>query len=193
MFKTREEWLNALADKMAPQFALYGEPLAESFRVSCAFPSTGRKAARIGECWSKDCSKDKHYEIFIHPKEDNPMRVADILAHELIHATVGLDQKHGGRFAKMARAIGLEGKLTATTAGDIFKGWVQPLLDELGPYPHGMLNTERGKSTKGPAKKTALLKVCCGECGYICRITNKWIEEVGTPICRCNNKPMEVA
>ena len=66
----------------------------------------------------------------------DPMRVAGVLAHELVHATVGTQHGHKGPFTKLAKAIGLEGKMTATTEGDAFKQAVAPILEAVGPYPH---------------------------------------------------------
>src|SRR5262245_40096792 len=47
--------------------------------------------------------------------------VAEILAHELVHAAVGVDQGHGPAFRKVANAIGLEGKLPrlSTSSGKV--------------------------------------------------------------------------
>jgi hypothetical protein len=70
-------------------------------------------------------SKGRHpiiyFEIMISPVLDDPMRVAGVLAHELVHATVGTQHGHKGPFAKLAKKIGLEGKMTATTEGEAFK------------------------------------------------------------------------
>jgi hypothetical protein len=73
----------------------------------------------VGECWSESHSADGHIEIMISPVLDDPMRVAGTLAHELVHATGR--HAHGSHFAKLAGAIGLEGKMTATTEGEAFK------------------------------------------------------------------------
>ena len=78
----------------------------------------------------------------------------------------------------MARAIGLEGKLTATVPGEAFTRAVQLLLREVGPFPHAALNW--GGPRTGPKKQgTRMLKVTCPECGLVARMTRKWIEEVG--------------
>jgi hypothetical protein len=37
---------------------------------------------------------------------------------------------------------------------------------------------------------TRLLKAECEECGYTVRVTKKWLEAKGAPICPCNMKPM---
>lgn len=90
------------------------------------------KHRRIGECWSGTASKDGHVGVMISPVLDDPMRVAGVLAHELVHAT----GRHGhrGPFAKLARPIGLEGKMTATSEGEAFKQAVAPILEAACPY-----------------------------------------------------------
>jgi hypothetical protein len=64
------------------------------------------------------------------------VQVAAIVAHELVHAAVGVEQGHGPAFGKVARAIGLEGKLTATVPGERFVASVELILAEVGPFPH---------------------------------------------------------
>ena len=41
------------------------------------------------------------------------MRVAGIIAHELIHAAVGVEHGDKGPFRAMAKGLGLEGRMTA--------------------------------------------------------------------------------
>ena len=180
MFKTREDWLNALAEAMAPWFAELGCPLPR-FRVAIGFPSTGRRGRRIGECWDGRASADSTFEIFIRPDLDDPMEIAATEAHELTHAAVGLDKKHGPAFRRVALAIGLTGKMNATVAGDAFKQRVAPILERLGPIPHARLSL--GLSS-GPKKQTTrLLKCECPTCGYTVRTARKWLEEMGAPHC----------
>lgn len=180
--KLREDWMNRLAEMMRPWFEAHTHPLP-AFRASCGFPSTGRKGKRIGECWSDASSADAHHEIFIHPSQSDSMEVAAILAHELIHAAVGLSHKHAGEFKKTALAIGLEGKMKATYAGEAFKQFVSPFLESLGDYPHAAL-ASAGNSSKDPKQTVRMLKVICPACGYLVRTTQKWVE-MGMPVCPC--------
>ena len=180
--KTREEWLNEVARQMSPWFDNLGKSLPR-YRLAIGFPSTGNRGKRIGECWSADCSADSTHEILIRPDLDDPVEVAAVLAHELIHAAVGLECGHKRPFAKVAKAIGLEGKMTATVPGEAFKQAVTPILANVGPLPHARLAS--GQSS-GPKKQNArLLKAeCChDDCGYTVRVTRKWVTEVGAPHC----------
>jgi hypothetical protein len=34
-------------------------------RIAIGFTSSGRRSRNIGECWDKQCSEDRHFEIFI--------------------------------------------------------------------------------------------------------------------------------
>ena len=44
----------------------------------------------------------------------------------------------------------------------------------------------------GTRPGSRLLKVQCGYCAYTCRITRKWLDELGPPLCPCNSQPMEM-
>ncbi len=187
----REAWLNKVATKLAPVFAKLGHKLP-SYRVTCGFTSKGARSKRIGECWASECSSDAHHEIFIHPSYSDSTEVAAILAHELTHAAVGLQAKHGPEFAAAAIALGLKGPMRSTTADQKFLDWFAPILKSVGPYPHAQLNVAHGISSNGPKQSTRLIKVECADCGYVARVTRKWIEESGAPLCPCNSTEMEV-
>lgn len=172
----RETWLHAVAARMEPWFDDL-PPL----RFAIGFPSTGKKGRRIGEIWDGANSEDGHFEVLIRPDLDDPVEVAAVLAHELVHAAVGLQAGHGRPFRKVATAIGLEGKMTATVPGDAFKRSVAPILQAVGPLPHARLSF--GQSS-GPKKQTSrLVKVTCPECGYTVRVTRKWLDTSGAPLC----------
>jgi len=99
-----------------------------------------------------------------------------VLAHELDHATVGTAVGHGKAFKQCALAIGLVGPMRATTAGPEFSAWAQALFKCIGPYPAGYL-------TDTPKQGTRMLKCECSACGYIARVSQKWLTLSGPPIC----------
>ena len=192
---TREDWLNAFASKARARFAEIGAPLPENVRVSIGFPSSGIRSKAIGECWTHAASSDGHFEIFIHPGlQGSDARLADVLTHELVHAAVGIEAKHGPRFGKVARALGLEGKLTATVAGEAWHLWADPVLAELGAMPGAALS-----GVKSTIKKqgTRMLKLTCTACGFSCRTTKKHIEAAGDgltcPIPACDGDLLQEA
>lgn len=182
----REAWLHDVARGLVGWFKKAGFPLPVDLRVTCGFPSSralnGTRNQTIGQCWHPASSADGSVEIMVSPVLADPVRVAGIFAHELIHAAVGPGHGHKGPFRKLALAIGLEGKMTATTEGEAFKRLIAPILESVGPYPHAALDA-RKREKEGPAKQTTrLVKATCG-CGYTVRLTRKWIDEVGAPHC----------
>ena len=187
---TREQWLEKLAARLTSTvFKKAGYEVPKNIRFTCGWPSTGALSAkrkRIGECWDSGASGDKTFEIFISPALDNAMKVAGVLAHEMIHATVGIEAGHKRPFKSCALAIGLEGKMTATTEGPEFKAAVEPILAKLGKYPHAVLNG----STGAKKQSTRLIKVQCPECEFNARITRKWLDAVGGPVCPEHNSVM---
>ena len=170
---TREAWLLAFTQAARSMFAEVGAPLPDKVRVSVGFPSKGVRSKTIGECWAADASTDGVCEIFIRPSlQSDSARVADVLTHELVHAALGHEEGHGKAFGRVARALGLEGKMTATVAGERWAAWAGPILDALGPLPGanlGELALAGGKKTQ----TTRYLKVGCTCCDWTARVTAK--------------------
>jgi hypothetical protein len=140
MHDNRESWLNAVANGMTPLFDMLDAPLPGRIRVAIGFTSTGRKGKAIGECWDNRRSADGHFEIFIRPDlahapDAMPAQIAAILAHELVHAAVGIPAGHGKAFKRVALGLGLVGPMRATTPGEAFLEAIAPVLVRAGPMP----------------------------------------------------------
>lgn len=156
-------------------------------RGAIGFTSRGAKGKAIGECWDNRLSADGHFEIFIRPDlahapDAMPAQIAAILAHELVHAAVGIPAGHGKAFKRVALGLGLIGPMRATTPGEAFLAAVASILDVAGPLPHARLDTD-GESTAPKKQKTRMLKCECATCGYTARTARKWLEQAGAPLC----------
>lgn len=174
-FENRETWLNALVEAMKPEFEARDCPLTRPVRVSLGFPSTGARGKRIGECWPSTMSKDGVNEIFITPFIDNPIELADILTHELVHAWDDCKSGHKAKFKNGGARMGLRGKATCMygRGNEAWDSWALPLLEGVGPCPHAALD-------KLPSKKkqtTRMLKVQCPCCDFTFRAAKTTIEE----------------
>jgi len=179
MESTREEWLNCAILALKPHFAQHNFTLPEAIRASCGWPSKGATSKRrvLGQCWRPNTSANRTWQIFISPVLDSPLDVLATLVHELCH-TVS-DDKHGPMFTRAARAVGLVGKPSATLPNADLTQVLRYITQELGPYPHARLYTPQ---TLSPSP-TRLLRTQCPECGYIARVTHKWLSSAGAPIC----------
>lgn len=185
----REAWLRRLAALMCPIIneRAGGKLDFGQYRVSCGFPSRGgemggKKRAQ-GQAWSAGASADKHAEIFVSPVDAEAHVVAEILAHELIHVALP-KAGHKKPFQKVALAIGFTKPFTATPSTPAFWEWVEPLLKQVGAYPHAEL-LAMSPVAAPKKKKTYLLKATCGHegCGYTVRVTAQWVKEYGPPLC----------
>lgn len=181
MTTTREEWLNkALHKHVAPLLAKHGATVPKDCLVSVGFPGGGSARKRIGECWPRERSSKKVNEIFINPTiSDNPVRMLDILVHEAIHAADNCESGHKGFFMRTAKAVGLEGKMTATHAGTELNAWIHAAIKKLPKLDHSKLDLSGRKK-----QTTRMVKVECMDCGYTLRTTQKWID-IGVPTCCC--------
>jgi hypothetical protein len=175
----RETWLLGLTNTARQWFKDVGYELPQTVRVSCGLPfgrAFGSKRA-IGQCWSSECSTDGTTEIFVSPTIDSAAQVGATLVHELVHAVVGVKAGHGPVFRSCALAIGLQGQMTATEAGEQLAAKIQEYVLLAGDYPHASMDYSKRKK-----QGTRLVKSVC-KCGYCVRITRKWIEDAGHPIC----------
>lgn len=183
----RESWLNRVAVGMAPLFAGLDAPLPSRVRVAIGFTSRGAKGKAIGECWDNRSSGDGHFEIFIRPDlahapDAMAAQIAAILAHELVHAAVGIAAGHGKAFKRVAVGLGLVGPMRATIPGDAFLAAIAPILAATGPLPHARLDTD-GETTRPKKQAARMLKCECAACGYTVRTARKWLETAGAPLC----------
>ena len=178
----REAWLNTITNRfIRPLFASKGYTIPANVRLSCSLASGGihtkkhQKKFTLGECYSPTASGDNTIEIMIVPTLADSARVIDVLVHELCHATVGNKEGHNKVFGDCARAVGLEGKLTSTHAGEWLKALISQWIEAEGEYPHAKLST-------GYRKQTTRLHKCDCACGYTMRISSKWLK-LATPRC----------
>ena len=193
---TSEEWLREAVMRLHDEvFAEHlGGAELPAFRISRGWPRGSRKA--IGQCWSTVSSKDGATEMFISPVLGTAERVSllQVVAHEMVHMYVGAEHGHKAPFAKLARAIGLEGKLTATTAGAAFVDSTAALLADMPAYPAEKMSADSGT----PVKKTYLLRVTCPECPeVVLRMTMKVVAACqegphGAVLCPCCGEEAEV-
>lgn len=176
---TREEWLTRAADDYL--WSRLQEPRPEKLRISVGFPRASRKA--IGQCWGPHVSADGTTEIFISPTL-GAFDAIHVLLHELIHAAVGLEVGHKGSFKRVAKRVGLTGRMTATVPDTDLAAAIHDWLTVLPDYPHAPMTLAERKK---PGSR--LLKAVCEGCGYTVRVTRQWID-VAEPICpntECDN------
>jgi hypothetical protein len=181
----RETWLEKMTGILRPMFKEVGYTVPRKVKTSCGWTSKGAKQSakntRVGECWSEECSTGGNHEIFISPAINDTIEVSATLVHELIHATIGVKNKHNKVFSTAARRLGLTGKMTATIPSPELSERLNALSAVIGPYPHDILAPmTTGKKTQG----TRLIKITCPQCGYTARTTASWIEQ-GLPTCPC--------
>lgn len=174
----RQMWVENAVKCFRQHFTECGWIVPENVRVSVGIPKGmhGQKKA-IGQCWSDKSTSDGYYEIFTSPEQGKEKDHLETIAHELVHATVGTQEGHRGKFKECALAIGFVGKMTTTPAGEKMAHCVKMIINSIGFYPAGRLDISQRKK-----KATYMLKCQCPECGYVVRTTAQWLA-LGDPIC----------
>lgn len=179
---SREKWLIQAVKVMIPLLKQNKATMPKKWAVSVGFPKGGFKNnPAIGECWDPKVSENQAFNMFISPILGDPIKVLATLLHEMIHAAVGLECKHTGEFRRVARAVGLQGKLTATYAekGSLLHGELSRIAKELGHYPHKVMAPRQTPKKQG----WFLLKlVSVNDPGYKFTIAPRLVEEFGMPM-----------
>ena len=184
---TREGWLKAAVGLLDDEFiktSKEGLKLPKTLLVTCGFTRGGSKRA-IGMHWNADFSSDgKTPHIAICPTLDKPVRVLDVLLHELIHASHKECQgtkAHGKKFRAVMREFGLAGKPTATVCepGSELEKRLKAIVQTLGIFPHVALKPREGGTGKGGGGWVRLVSV--NEDSFKVVVSPKALEEHGLP------------
>jgi len=185
----RESWLTNAVVHFRGLFSERKLELPPNISVSCGFPSKS-VGKYIGECWSNDQSDGGVFEVFISPRLSTVTGEGGVLAtlaHELLHVAVGVENKHNKHFKDGMKKIGLEGKPSATVAGESLQGLINTMAATLGDYPHKKLNLKPKPET--PKVKT-LIKMKCPHdgCEYIIMVKTDLAASMGVPKCPVHNE-----
>lgn len=177
---TREAWLIRAVEMLSVRFKENGFAVPP-VRISVGWPGGKGKAGMIktiGQCWHKSAAADGVQQIFISPLLDSPAKILATIMHEMAHAVDEGKSGHKAGFKKIAVAVGLEGKMTATHAGEALNEWFKPVILALGSYDHAKLNPEV-PLVKAQTNKHLLIK--CSYCEFQARTTRKQMDEYSMP------------
>lgn len=187
----REDWLIKASDLLR---SLIIEPTIERLAIDTHQPTVAvsighpKSKRALGEAWHTSASDDsKTNHIFITPFENDSSRILDVLLHELIHAYDNLENGHKGRFALLAKACGLTGKMTATIASDELKEKLLDITDIIGDIPHHKLDES---VINKPKQKGRMLKIECSECKLVLRASKTQVVRIAqndSATCPCCN------
>lgn len=185
------ERLSAAAIK---HFSLTVKPENLVFTVQ----TKGKKNA-LGWFWADRWKNGKDsavHEINLSAETLRECHPGEVIIHELAHAenqTLGIKdcsgRSHNKKFKTMAERLGLEVKPRDKSVGfgftDLGAG-ARVFLKEAN-YSPDVFSMNRLLPGKKQVGGTRLLKVECLECGYVVRVTQKWLD-VGNPVCPCGQE-----
>ncbi len=181
----REGWLHRMAELQRTWFREHKLPIVGRITITMATVGTRKR----GNCRPIRMKDEKLNHIFISAYENDfnsDAEVAGTIAHELLHATVGVEAQHGKLFKDGMKAIGLVGLATQAQPGPEFNAYLEELCKSIGPIPkYGVMRPRRRKRViTGPTKFQ------CSECKLTVPLTVYAYELAGPPKCwneECDN------
>jgi hypothetical protein len=178
---TREEWLALALDRI--RSALIPE-LPAGLLVSIGFPSKGATSVKrrvIGQCWSATTTANRKPAIFVSPVVKNAAEALGVLMHEACHAVTPGGSGHGPAFQGICKRLGLvkRGTWSNATPGPELGKRLNAMMRE--PFGHAAITVAGMTRTQS----TRLLKAQCAGDGYTVRVTRRWLDALGWPVCPC--------
>jgi hypothetical protein len=96
-----------------------------------------------GVTYNRAASTDDTNHTFISPELGQPFEVLRTLLHESVHVSDDCACGHRGIFAARAKALGMTGPMTHSTAGPVLTAELCTLAGVLGEYPHAPMQVTR--------------------------------------------------
>ena len=194
--QNREAWLHRAAEKMLPWIREVIDPEFPEvkFRISVGWPGgRAKKTVTRGQCWASSSADDGIAQIFISPMQADTETTLAVLLHEMVHAFDDCKDGHKGRFVKIAKPLGFIPKWTSSdNRSDELSERLFNLAEVLGTFPSAAIVSGRAADTPATQTNRQLKAECPSGSGYKVRLSQKWIDELGAPICPCCGLPMEV-
>jgi hypothetical protein len=150
--------------------------------------------------------------------QENWIQLAGTTIHELAHVTAGHEAGHAKAWKDQCTKLGLR---LAKAAGHSYNlASFDPELRQaiaalprpndgepvtaigsglIGLGPQGLITMKpcgagigtRGGKSHGPGSGSRLIRVSCGQCGYVARVARKWLENPGAPHCPDHGEMVE--
>lgn len=194
--QNREAWLIRAAEVMAPWVREVVDPEFPEvkFRISVGWPGgRAKKTVTRGQCWPTASAEDGIAQIFISPMQADTVTTLAVLLHEMVHAFDDCKDGHKGRFIKIAKPLGFVPKWTTSDCRtDELTERLEELAKTLGDFPSAAIVSGQAADTPKTQTNRQLKAECPSGSGYKVRLSQKWIDEVGAPICPCCGLTMEV-
>lgn len=178
----RENWLKRAVEELTTEyFGVRQLQFEHEIRISTGWCRGSNKA--IGQCWSHRCSEGGYVEIFVAPVLVDPVEVLGVVLHEMIHAQLGTDKKHGKEFKVLADEFGLAGRVTATFVAkdSALFAELEAMAKELGEYPHKALLPKTEEKKGGESKGGWLRFKSKTADDYRCMVSPVSLREHGIP------------
>ncbi len=131
--------------------------------------------------------------MVISPIWVSTVEVLGTLLHEMIHAVDDCKSGHRKGFIDIAKPLGFVSKWTSScNRSEELTERLKGLAERLGDFPSAAIVSGAAADTP-PKQSTRMIKAECAEGSeYKVRLSQKWIDEVGPPICPCHELSMKV-
>lgn len=212
--QTHESYIKAVVEMAKVRVTATEQAVISDTKVTYGTGKANLRGTTYYQRWINGAGPDCPHsliEVCAFGEHDH-IQLAGTTLHELAHVLAGPGIGHGKGWKEHCARVGLT---TCKAAGqmyelDHFAPDIRAQISNLTPPEDGQPVSARlngapakprpcsaaigvkGGKSRGIGSGSRLLKVSCGDCGYVARVSGKWLA-TGTPLCPCNHEPMKQA
>jgi hypothetical protein len=127
-----------MTDHLCPLIESIGLKLPSRLHIEYDLIEYARERTKaIGHCLHGDGNRDGNPQIYISPDLNDPVKIAEVILHELLHAALPIRVNHGQPFGQYAKRLGIRMMSTdgVTRATAKLDNHFRFLIGLIGDYP----------------------------------------------------------
>ena len=211
---THETFIAAIVECAKARLTADERQVIDDAKIVYGAGNSGTRGVTYFGAWQNGDPDQQHSFVEVCAfGESDPVQIAGTTLHELAHVIAGFEAGHGKDWKATCASVGLrrahaagQQYILAYFSPDIRMAIAgmnnpsdgRPIVTRANgftpknPRPCGAVIGVRGGKSRGKGSGSRMKKVSCGSCGYVARVTSKWLTEAGAPLCPCNKQPMEI-
>ncbi len=200
-----EDYIKAVVDLASARLCDKDRAALHGVKVAYGAGAPGRRGVTFYDKWSNGDDTPVPFVEVCAFGEESTVQLVGTTLHELGHVLAGHGAGHGAGWKAACERLGIKG---VKAAGTVYS-WdmletalcariralpvpddgapVEPMVTRLGRTvtvrPCGAGFGVRGGTSRGTGSGSRLVKVECASCGYVARISQKWIDSPGPAHC----------
>lgn len=204
--QTHESYINQLVENIIiPGLLPFEQGIVGKVKCTYGSGKAGLRGVTFYDRWNTNQSEQVPFVEITAFGEESIVQLTGTTFHEIGHVLAGFGAGHSKVWKQRCSDIGLQKVKAAGTQylwsrfrSDVRAKILQLEMPNDGAPVDSLSNIfgnrltikgcpqgigTRGGKSRGVGSGSRMLKTTCSDCGYVARVSNKWIQDVGAPHC----------